>query len=119
MKDKELILRDIVETYINSNFEFMISAINCTKKEFEGRRLSQDYLQGYDDGVEDFKDFLLKANIDIFKEKLNSMTVKEYTSELCGNTFYISECPACGEILNANKRQNHCHNCGQKLEWEE
>lgn len=51
-------------------------------------------------------------------QKLNSMTVKEYTRELCGNTSYISECPSCGEILNSDKRQNYCHNCGQKLEWE-
>ncbi len=61
-------------------------------------------------------DEVLTPTVEI--QKLNPMTVKEYTRELCGNTSYISECPECGEILNSDKRQNYCHRCGQKLEWE-
>lgn len=119
MKEKEITLKDRVKGFIVLNFHFMDFTINHLKKEYERGKISESYLKGYVDGVEDFKDMLLKADISILEETLNTMTVKEYTSELCGNTSYISECPSCGEILNSNKRQNYCHNCGQRLEWEQ
>lgn len=46
-----------------------------------------------------------------------SLKVKEYTRELCGATFYISECPMCGCQLDGNQVQQYCHECGQRLEW--
>lgn len=45
--------------------------------------------------------------------------VKEYTVNHCGATFYISECPKCGCGLDSNQMPRYCHECGQRLEWEE
>lgn len=52
-------------------------------------------------------------------EQLKPLKVKEYTRDLCGGTFFISECPKCGCGLDGNQVQNYCHECGQRLEWEE
>lgn len=52
-------------------------------------------------------------------EQFKSLMVKEYTVEHCGATFYISECPKCGCRLDSNQMQKYCHECGQRLEWEE
>ena len=52
-------------------------------------------------------------------EEAKSLTVKEYTRDLCGRTFFISECPKCGCGLDGNQVQKYCHECGQKLEWEQ
>lgn len=53
------------------------------------------------------------------REKVNTpLTVKEYTRDFCGGTFYISECPKCSCNLNSNFMQKYCHECGQRLEWE-
>lgn len=48
-----------------------------------------------------------------------SLKVKEYTRDLCGGTFYISQCPKCGCHLDGNQVQKYCHECGQRLEWEQ
>lgn len=54
------------------------------------------------------------------KERANkSKKVKAYTNTLCGHTAYISECPTCGCRLDSNQMQKYCHECGQRLEWEE
>ena len=52
-------------------------------------------------------------------EQLKPLTVKEYTRDVCGRTFYISQCPKCGCNLDGNQVQKYCHECGQRLEWEE
>ena len=52
-------------------------------------------------------------------ERFKPLTVKEYTRDFCGGTFYISECPKCSCNLNSNFMQKYCHECGQRLEWEE
>lgn len=51
--------------------------------------------------------------------QLKSKTVKEYTVNHCDTTFCISECPVCGYGLDSNQMQKYCHECGQRLEWEE
>lgn len=51
-------------------------------------------------------------------EQFQPQTVKEYTRDFCGGTFYISECPKCSCNLNFNFMQKYCHECGQRLEWE-
>ena len=72
-----------------------------------------------------YRDFCLRVIDDerltpaVELEQLKPLKVRDYMREFCGNTSYISECPSCGEILNSNKRQNYCHNCGQRLEWEQ
>lgn len=52
-------------------------------------------------------------------EQLKPLKVKEYTNTFCGHTAYISECPECGCRLNSHEMQKYCHECGQRLEWEE
>ena len=52
-------------------------------------------------------------------ERFKPLTVREYTRDLCGRTFFISECPKCGCGLDGNQVQKYCHECGQRLEWEE
>lgn len=52
-------------------------------------------------------------------EQFKPKRVKEYTRELYDRTFYISECPVCGCGLDGNQVQKYCHECGQRLEWEE
>ena len=52
-------------------------------------------------------------------EHFKPKKVKEYTNTLCGHTAYISECPKCGCHLDGNQVQKYCHECGQRLEWEQ
>lgn len=52
-------------------------------------------------------------------EQLKPLRVREYTRDLCDRTFYISECPKCGCRLDSNQVQKYCHECGQRLEWEQ
>lgn len=52
-------------------------------------------------------------------EQLSPLKVKEYTRDLCGRTFFISQCPTCGCYLDGNQVQKYCHECGQRLEWEQ
>lgn len=47
------------------------------------------------------------------------LKIKEYTRDACGRTFYISQCPKCGCHLDGNQVQKYCHECGQRLEWEQ
>ncbi len=52
-------------------------------------------------------------------EQFKLKRVKEYTVNFCDCNFYVSECPKCGCKLNAKQVQKYCHECGQRLEWEE
>ena len=52
-------------------------------------------------------------------EQLKPLKVKEYTRDLCKTIFYISQCPKCGCHLDSNQVQKYCHECGQRLEWEQ
>lgn len=67
MKDREITLKDKVKGFIVLNFHFMDFEINYLKKEYERRKISKSYLDGYIKGVEDFKDMLLKADISILR----------------------------------------------------
>ena len=68
MKGKEITFKDKVKGFIILNFHFMDYSINYVKKEYERGKISESYLKGYADGVEDFKDMLLKADISILEE---------------------------------------------------
>ena len=59
-----------------------------------------------------------EMNVEEIETDTNSK-VKEYTVNHCGVTFYISECPKCGCGLDSNQMPKYCHECGQRLEWEE
>lgn len=52
-------------------------------------------------------------------EQFKSEIVKEYTGKYHGRDFYICKCPVCGCGLDGNQVQKYCHECGQRLEWEE
>lgn len=70
MKGKEITFKDKVKGFIILNFHFMDYSINYVKKkEYERGKISESYLKGYADGVEDFKDMLLKADISILEEE--------------------------------------------------
>ena len=76
--------------------------------------------------VDNFEDKILamakyfeKIAKDLRERVRNPKKVKEYTNTFCGHTAYISECPECGCRLNSHKMQKYCHECGQRLEWEE
>lgn len=45
--------------------------------------------------------------------------VKEYTGRYNGKAFHVCKCPVCGCNLDGNQVQKYCHECGQRLEWEE
>lgn len=62
--------------------------------------------------------FIGEINVEEIETDKNSK-VKEYTIDHCGATFYISECPKCGCRLDSNQVQKYCHECGQRLEWEQ
>jgi|GEM_PF-4028199 len=72
-----------------------------------------------------YRDFCLRVIDDerltpiVELEQLKPLKVKEYPRNLCGMTFFISECPKCGCGLDGNQVQKYCHECGQKLEWEQ
>lgn len=72
-----------------------------------------------------YRDFCLRVIDDemltptVELEQLKPQRVKEYTVNFCDSTFYVSECPKCGCSLNAKQVQKYCHECGQRLEWEE
>lgn len=72
-----------------------------------------------------YRDFCLRVIDDemltptVELEQLKPKIVKEYTVNHCDTTFYISECPICGCGLDSNQVQKYCHECGQRLEWEE
>lgn len=64
--------------------------------------------------------YLEKITEDLKDQIGVSKKVKEYTiNSPYENTHYISKCPNCGCRLDGNQRQNYCHGCGQKLEWED
>lgn len=48
-----------------------------------------------------------------------SLKVIEYTGSYHGKDFYICKCPMCGSHLDGNQVQKYCHECGQRLEWEQ
>lgn len=72
-----------------------------------------------------YRDFCLRVIDDekltptVELERFKPLIVKEYTRDLCGRTFFISECPKCGCGLDGNQVQKYCHECGQRLEWEQ
>ena len=72
-----------------------------------------------------YRDFCLKViNSEILTptvkiEQSKPLKVIEYTREVYGRTFYICKCPMCGCYLDGNQVQKYCHECGQRLEWEE
>lgn len=68
MKTKEPALKDIVKGFIIINYHFMDFNIKYLKKEYELGKISKDYLYGYLKGVEDFKDSLMKHDVEILKE---------------------------------------------------
>ena len=58
--------------------------------------------------------------LDTYDDEIpKSLKVIEYTRDACGRTFYISLCPKCGCGLDGNQVQKYCHECGQRLEWEQ
>lgn len=64
--------------------------------------------------------YLEKITKDLKDQIGISEKVKEYTiNTRYGDTFYVSKCPHCGCGLDGNQRQDYCHGCGQKLEWED
>lgn len=64
--------------------------------------------------------YLEKITEDLKDQIGVSKKVKEYTiNSPYGDTYYVSECPNCGCRLDGNQRQDYCHGCGQKLEWED
>ena len=52
-------------------------------------------------------------------EQFKLLKVIEYKGRYHGRDFYICKCPMCGCHLDANQVQKYCHECGQRLEWEE
>lgn len=63
--------------------------------------------------------YLEKVVKDLKERMSEAKKVKRYTNTFCGHTANISECPECGCRLNSYLKQEYCHECGQKLEWEE
>lgn len=72
-----------------------------------------------------YRDFCLKV-IDnerltptVELEQFKPQRVKEYEGRYHGKDFYICKCPMCGCCLDGNQVQKYCHECGQRLEWEQ
>ena len=68
MKIKEPTLKDIVKGFIIINYHFMDFNIKYLKKEYELGKISKDYLDGYLKGITDFKDSLMKHDVEVLKE---------------------------------------------------
>lgn len=49
--------------------------------------------------------------------QLTPRKVIEYTQEVSGRKFFVSQCPVCGCRLDGNQVQKYCHECGQSLKW--
>lgn len=67
MKIKKLTLKDKVKGFIILNYHHMEFKINYLKKEYELKRISKDYLDGYLNGVTDFKDALMESDMSVIK----------------------------------------------------
>lgn len=67
MKTKGLTLKDKVKGYIILNYHCMGFKIKRLKKEYELGKISKDYLDGYLNGIIDFKDNLMEADMSFIK----------------------------------------------------
>lgn len=67
MKTKELALKDKVKGYIILNYHCMEFKIKRLKKEFKLGKISKDYLDGYLNGIKDFKNNLMEADMSFIK----------------------------------------------------
>ena len=62
----------------------------------------------------------LEKIINDLKDRINiPERVEEFKKDCCGDTIYIHICPVCRIRLDSNKKQKYCHECGQRLEWEQ
>lgn len=65
MENKRLVLRskDKVRMYFILTYHFMEFEINNLTKKYETGEISKDYLDGYTQGANDFKNMLMEADI--------------------------------------------------------
>lgn len=56
---------------------------------------------------------------DVSVSRDRPMDVIEITRSYYGGFFYVTRCPICKTYLDANKLDNYCSHCGQKLNWPE
>lgn len=72
-----------------------------------------------------YRDFCLRVIDDehltptVELERFKPKKAKEYTGRYRGRDFCICKCPVCGYHLDGNQVQKYCHECGQRLEWEQ
>jgi len=66
-----------------------------------------------------FSEDMITANGMAISALEKQIPKKKILRPLNGGRLHVQYCPICNEIIDDNRYQSYCDNCGQKLEVEE